>query len=208
MSKCLIVCQFGEERDFFGNGTQIDLSIVVPLKDGADSGRAQARGTEESEMIIKKLKIGDFIMVPSRRNNQNWLPGFFNDFFDNDWMERSNATAPAINVLENEKSYDLELAAPGMTKDDFNVTLDENGDLVINMEKKQENKEEGNGEKKHAHYLRREFSYSKFQQTMLLPDDADREKISAQVEHGVLKVNIPKVVKVEPEVAHKVIEVK
>lgn len=42
-------------------------------------------------------------MVPSRRNNQNWLPGFFNDFFDNDWMERSNATAPAINVLENEK---------------------------------------------------------------------------------------------------------
>ena len=147
-------------------------------------------------------------MVPSRRYNQNWLPGFFNDFFDNDWMERSNATAPAINVLENEKSYDLELAAPGMTKDDFNVTLDENGDLVINMEKKQENKEEGNGEKKHAHYLRREFSYSKFQQTMLLPDDADREKISAQVEHGVLKVNIPKIVKVEPEVAHKVIEVK
>ena len=146
-------------------------------------------------------------MVPSRRNNQNWLPGFFNDFFDNDWMERSNATAPAINVLENEKSYDLELAAPGMTREDFNVTLDENGDLVINMEKKQENKEE-NGEKKHAHYLRCEFSYSKFQQTMLLPDDADREKISAQVEHGVLKVNIPKIVKVEPEVAHKVIEVK
>ena len=94
-----------------------------------------------------------------------------------------------------------------MTREDFNVTLDENGDLVINMEKKQENKEE-NGEKKHAHYLRREFSYSKFQQTMLLPDDADREKISAQVEHGVLKVNIPKIVKVEPEVAHKVIEVK
>ena len=146
-------------------------------------------------------------MVPSRRNNQNWLPGFFNDFFDNDWMERSNATAPAINVLESEKSYDLELAAPGMTREDFNVTLDENGDLVINMEKKQENQEE-NGEKKHAHYLRREFSYSKFQQTMLLPDDADREKISAQVEHGVLKVNIPKIVKVEPEVAHKVIEVK
>ena len=209
----LLHVNLAKKGTFFGNGTQIDLSIVVPLKDGGfrkGSGRAQARGTEtsESEMIIKKLKIGDFIMVPSRRNNQNWLPGFFNDFFDNDWMERSNATAPAINVLENEKSYDLELAAPGMTKDDFNVTLDENGDLVINMEKKQENKEEGNGEKKHAHYLRREFSYSKFQQTMLLPDDADREKISAQVEHGVLKVNIPKVVKVEPEVAHKVIEVK
>lgn len=144
-------------------------------------------------------------MVPSRRmNNQNWLPSIFNDFFDNEWMEKSNATAPAINVLENEKSYDLEVAAPGMTKEDFKVTLDENGDLVINMEKKQEN----NDEKKHGHYLRREFSYSKFQQTMLLPEDADREKINAQVEHGVLKVNIPKVVKVEPEHTHKVIEIK
>lgn len=144
-------------------------------------------------------------MVPSRRTyNQNWLPSMFNDFFDNDWMEKSNATAPAINVLENEHSYDLELAAPGMTKDDFKVSLDENGDLVINMEKKQENNEE----KKHGHYLRREFSYSKFQQTMLLPEDADREKINAQVEHGVLKVNIPKVVKVEPEHTHKVIEIK
>lgn len=144
-------------------------------------------------------------MVPSRRvYNQNWLPSMFNDFFDNDWMEKSNATAPAINVLENEHSYDLELAAPGMTKDDFKVSIDENGDLVINMEKKQEN----NDEKKHGHYLRREFSYSKFQQTMLLPEDADREKINAQVEHGVLKVNIPKVVKVEPEHTHKVIEIK
>ena len=144
-------------------------------------------------------------MVPSRRMyNQNWLPSMFNDFFDNDWMEKSNATAPAINVLENEHSYDLELAAPGMTKNDFKVSLDENGDLVINMEKKQEN----NDEKKHGHYLRREFSYSKFQQTMLLPEDADREKINAQVEHGVLKVNIPKVVKVEPEHTHKVIEIK
>lgn len=144
-------------------------------------------------------------MVPSRRmSNQNWLPSIFNDFFDNEWMERSNATAPAINVLENEKSYDLELAAPGMTKDDFKVTLNEEGDLVINMEKKQENNED----KKHGHYLRREFSYSKFQQTMLLPEDADKEKINAQVENGVLKVNIPKIVKVQPDSAHKVIEVK
>ncbi len=144
-------------------------------------------------------------MTPSRRmSNQNWLPSIFNDFFDNEWMERSNATAPAINVLENEKSYDLELAAPGMTKEDFKVALNKEGDLVINMEKKQENNEE----KKHGHYLRREFSYSKFQQTMLLPDDADKEKINAQVENGVLKVNIPKIVKVQPDTAHKVIEVK
>ena len=76
-------------------------------------------------------------MVPSRRTvNQNWLPSIFNDFFDNEWMERSNATAPAINVLESDRSYDIELAAPGMTKEDFKVTLDENGDLVINRNRR------------------------------------------------------------------------
>ena len=55
-------------------------------------------------------------MMPVRRT-QNWLPSIFNDFFDNEWMEKANATAPAINVLETEKEYKVELAAPGMTKD-------------------------------------------------------------------------------------------
>lgn len=146
--------------------------------------------------------------VSKRYNNQNWLPNIFSDFFDNDWMVRTNATAPAINVLENEKSYDIELAAPGMTKDDFKVSLDDNGDLVINMEKKEETKDENNEEKKHGHYLRREFSYSKFQQIMALPDDVEREKISASVVNGVLKVNIPKLQKQEVLQTKKIIEIK
>lgn len=115
------------------------------------------------------------IMMPVRRT-QNWLPSIFNDFFDNDWMVKANATAPAINVFETEKEYKVELAAPGMTKEDFNVHIDEENNLVISMEKKTENKEE----KKEGRYLRREFSYSKFQQTMILPDDVDKEKISAK----------------------------
>ena len=65
-------------------------------------------------------------MVPSRRMSQNWLPDFFNDFFDTDWMVKTNATAPAINVLENENGYELELAAPGMKKEDFTVIADYN----------------------------------------------------------------------------------
>ncbi len=142
-------------------------------------------------------------MVPARRNNQNWLPEIFNDFFDTNWMEHSNCTAPAINVLEHENEYELELAAPGMTKDDFKVTLDKEGDLVINMEKKAEN----NSEKKHGHYLRREFSYSKFQKTMLLPEDADREHIHARVENGVLTVDIPKIAKVKAEDTNRAIEI-
>ena len=63
-------------------------------------------------------------MMPVRRT-QNWLPSIFNDFFDNDWMVKANATAPAINVFETEKEYKVELAAPGMTKEDFNVRIDE-----------------------------------------------------------------------------------
>ncbi|EGF49241.1 HSP20 family protein [Bacteroides clarus YIT 12056] len=148
------------------------------------------------------------IMMPVRRT-QNWLPSIFNDFFDNDWMVKANATAPAINVFETEKEYKVELAAPGMTKEDFNVHIDEENNLVISMEKKTENREESNkDEKKEGRYLRREFSYSKFQQTMILPDDVDKEKISAQVENGVLNINLPKFTEQEKEKTKKFIDVK
>ena len=143
------------------------------------------------------------IMMPVRRT-QNWLPSIFNDFFDNDWMVKANATAPAMNVVETEKEYKVELAAPGMTKEDFNVHIDEENNLVISMEKKTENKEE----KKEGRYLRREFSYSKFQQTMILPDDVDKEKISAQVENGVLNIDLPKFSEQEKEKAKRFIDVK
>ena len=143
------------------------------------------------------------IMMPVRRT-QNWLPSIFNDFFDNDWMKKANAPAPAINVFETEKEYKVELAAPGMTKEDFNVHIDEENNLVISMEKKTENKEE----KKEGRYLRREFSYSKFQQTMILPDDVDKEKISAQVENGVLNIDLPKFSEQEKEKAKRFIDVK
>ena len=142
-------------------------------------------------------------MTPMRKN-QNWLPSIFNDFFDNNWMEKANATAPVINVVENDNNYCVELAAPGMTKDDFQVHLDDDDNLVITMEKKSENNED----KKDGRYLRREFSYSKFQQTMILPDNVDKEHISAHVEHGVLSVELPKLPKQEKTDNVKRIEVK
>ena len=129
-------------------------------------------------------------MIPVRKyNNQNWLPSIFNDFFDNNWMIKTNATAPAINVIESEKDYKVEVAAPGMTKDDFNIHLSEDNELVITMEKKNENQEEDKENKK---YLRREFSYTKFQQALILPEDVEKDNISASVSEGVLTIDLPK----------------
>ena len=141
--------------------------------------------------------------MPIRRN-QNWLPSIFNDFFDNEWMEKANATAPAINVSESENEYKVEVAAPGMTKEDFNIRIDEENNLVISMEKKSESKEE----KKDRKYLRREFSYSKFEQTMILPDDVDKEKIGAAVENGVLDITLPKLTKEDLPKLSRNIEIK
>ena len=143
-------------------------------------------------------------MVPVRNYNQNWLPNAFIEFFDNDWMVKANATAPSINVSEDDKKYMVELAVPGMTKEDFEIHVDENNDLVINMEKKVENKEE---DKKGKKYLRREFSYTKFQQTLALPDNVVRDQISANVKDGILNVELPKQLE-EPKPQHRAIEVK
>ena len=81
-------------------------------------------------------------MVPVRRN-QNWLPSIFNDFLGNDWLaERHNTTAPAVNIIEDENEYKVEVAAPGMTKEDFKVHINEDNELIVTMEKKAEQKEE------------------------------------------------------------------
>ena len=137
------------------------------------------------------------------RRNQNWLPSILNDFFDNYWMERTSATAPAINVKESKDEYLIEVAAPGMTKDDFNVHIEGDDALVICMEKKNESKEE----KKETRFLRREFSYSQFQQTMILPDDVDKEKIEAKMENGVLHINLPKLSVEQQQKSKRVISI-
>ena len=97
--------------------------------------------------------------------NQNWIPSIFNDFFDNEWIVKRNFSTPAINVIENEKDYKVEVAAPGMNKEDFNIHLNENQELVITVEKNTQNEQ-----KEEKKYLRREFSYTKFQQAFQLPD--------------------------------------
>lgn len=142
-------------------------------------------------------------MMPTRKYyNQNWLPSIFNDFFDNNWTEKANATAPAINVVESDKDYKVEVAVPGMTKEDFNIHLGDENELVISMEKKVENED-----KENKKYLRREFSYTKFQQSLYLPDNVDKEKITANVANGVLTIELPKYSQEEKAKINRVIEI-
>ena len=145
-------------------------------------------------------------MLPAKRiNGQNWLPDFFNDFFEGNSLNRINGNTPAMNVIEDEGAYNLELAAPGMCKDDFKVHISKDGNLVIEMEKKCENKEECKKEKK---YLRKEFSYAKFHQTLILPENADKENIEASVRNGVLHIRVPKIQIARSEAENRQIEVK
>lgn len=143
------------------------------------------------------------MMLLARRNNSvsNWLNSWFNDnFFDTSLMPRMNATAPAVNVKESATAYTMEVAAPGLKKDMVKMNIDKDGNLNVSIENKDEKKEE--------HYLRREFSYSSYSQSYALPEDADQEKISAEVSDGVLKVEIPKTAKEEKKDDVKHIEVK
>ena len=150
-------------------------------------------------------------MLPAKRiNGQNWLPDFFNDFIEGNSLNRLNSNAPAMNVYEDDDSYHLELAAPGMCKDDFQVHISKDGNLVIEMEKTDcgcKDKEK-DPEKKECKYLRKEFSYSKFSQTLLLPDNADKEAIEAHVNNGILYIKVPKTTKEKIEDEKRVIEVK
>ena len=128
----------------------------------------------------------------------SWIPEVFNGLFNEGNMQKANTTAPAINVKESLTKYTVELAAPGMRKDDFEVNLNENGDLHIKMENKHQPEQE-----EHV-CLRREFSYAKFEQALILPDDVNKEKISASVADGVLTIQLPKMQQEEQKIARQI----
>lgn len=119
---------------------------------------------------------------------QGWIPSIFNDFIENDGFWKYSTTSPAINVIENENEYKIEMAAPGMAKENISVRISDDNQLVVSMEKK----EEQNDEKKGGKYLRREFSYTKFEKTILLPDNIIKDHVEAKMSDGILTIQIPK----------------
>lgn len=143
-------------------------------------------------------------MLPAiKRPNPNWLPSLFNDFFNDEWFPMRATTVPAINVKEFPNEFLVEMAVPGMTKEDFQVHVNDKDQLVVSVEKKQESSED----EKSAKYLRREFNYTRFEQTLLLPENVDREAITAKAKHGVLKIKLPKLANIPEKEPTRVIEI-
>ncbi|MBR1775277.1 MAG: Hsp20/alpha crystallin family protein [Bacteroidales bacterium] len=126
-------------------------------------------------------------MLPVMRKN-GYLPEMFNDFFGVSCMPQFSETTPKINVVENDKEYRVELGAAGAKKENFSVNLTKDNVLSVKFEQKNES-EEGKKEEK---YWRKEFSYSKFERNFSLPEDVNKENISAKVENGVLEITLPK----------------
>ncbi len=139
-------------------------------------------------------------MMPVKKMNR--LPQMFGDLFYDQWPEVyfKRGTTPQINVIETDKKFKIEIAAPGMTKDDFKVELNGENQLVVCLDKEVEKDADGKEccgdedcakDEKH-HYLRREFSYTSFRQIFNLPENIDRDKITAKMKHGVLRIRLPK----------------
>ena len=119
--------------------------------------------------------------------NEKWMTDFFDNgrFFDSDMMKMMANPMPAVNIVENEKEFVIELAAPGLTKKDFNVAV-ENGVLTISAEKEIEK------ENLKKNYTRKEYSFNQFLRSFTLPENVSDEKIKAHYEDGILKLQVAK----------------
>ena len=133
------------------------------------------------------------------RRNQEFMPTLFNELMN--WSEPTFST-PRMNIVETKNDYQLELCVPGLTKEDLKLSIDSEGNLVVEMVK--EAKTEKNEDRR---YLRHEFSVEHFRQTVMLPDDIHKDQIKAKVENGILGIVIPKVTVEEKKQLIQTIEV-
>ena len=139
-----------------------------------------------------------------RRNYQPSFPGFFDDFFTKEFIgwDKDHSwgkSTPAVNIKETDEAFNIEVAAPGLTKEDFNLEVD-NDLLTISFEKKEEKEEVGE-------YTRKEFSYASFKRSFTIPTDTvDPEAIDAKYENGILNLQLPKKEEVKAK-AKRTIEV-
>lgn len=131
----------------------------------------------------------------------NPVPSIFDrDFFDVDFdffNKRVGLNVPSVNISENQKSYVFEVAAPGLSREDFKLEVDNNM-LYISAEKTEESSEEKKG------YTRQEYSFNTFQRTFSLPEHVNENEINARYEDGILKITVPKSEETTVKPPHKI----
>ncbi len=129
------------------------------------------------------------------------INSIFDNFFEDDdfnlFRWRGGASFPSVNVKDEDDSYSLEVAAPGLTKKDFNIEVDK-GVLTVSSETKKEDKEET------ENYTRQEFSYSSFSRSFWLPEEVKEDNIKATYKDGILSIDVPKVKVAKKKTAKKI----
>lgn len=123
--------------------------------------------------------------TPVQSSLSRMMDDFFNGGFASEWNNNFMVTQPSVNVVERDDLFQVELAVPGLSKEDFNITVEDDM-LTISAQKKEEKEaQEGN-------YTKREFNYSSFSRSFRLPDICNSSKIQAGYNNGVLNLTIPK----------------
>jgi HSP20 family protein len=135
-----------------------------------------------------------------RENYSPTWSSFFNDFLNRDWYDwnnqnysLTNTTIPSVNIKETVNEFEVDMAAPGMNKEDFKIELNNNM-LTISSERQMENETS-----KGKNVTRREFSYQSFSRSFTLPAIVETDQITAKYENGLLRVNIPKKEEAKPK---------
>ncbi len=125
--------------------------------------------------------------------NRNYVPTYWDDFFNDNFFKsvntiNCNGSSPAVNVIEDEKQYRIDVAVPGMPKNDFRIDLDDDVLTISSQKTETDEADESNNPR----YMRREFSYSTFKRSFQLPDSIDQENIKASHDAGILSIQLPK----------------
>lgn len=142
-------------------------------------------------------------------NSQNVMPSLFNELLNwNNWNTPADErlATPKMNISEGKNDYLLELCVPGLSKEDLNLSIDSENNLVIEMVKKPGAQEEKPGADDRR-FLRHEFSSLQFKQLLSLPENVKKEQISARVENGILRIVLPKFTEEEKLAMAKHIEI-
>lgn len=135
------------------------------------------------------------------RRNQEFMPTLFNELMN---MSTVSYSEPKMNVIETKENYTIQYSVPGLKKEDLKINIDHDGNLVVEMCKETEKKNES---KEGVRYLRHEFSSEQFRNTLVMPEDIHRDKITAKVENGILEITLPRVTVEEKKALMQTIEV-